>query len=142
CTSNIGSDILLAAGETHFEQAKEQVLGMMPQYFRPELINRFDRTIVFKPLTKDNLRKICFLNLEELGKKLEMQGIMAYYSDITVDFLVERSYNPGLGARPLKRAIQDYIENTIARYILQVQTQTGGNPKEVNFDEIVSQIQS
>jgi ATP-dependent Clp protease ATP-binding subunit ClpC len=137
CTSNIGSDLLLHAPQEQYEQAKEAVINMLPEYFRPEFINRFDRTIIFEPLTREHIIEICIINLNELVQKLLSQGITAEYSEKTINFLADIGYNPGMGVRPLKRAIQDYIEANIARYMLEVQAYTGNHPDYVNIDTII-----
>jgi ATP-dependent Clp protease ATP-binding subunit ClpA len=110
---------------------------MLPEYFRPEFINRFDRTIIFEPLTREHIIEICIINLNELVQKLLSQGITAEYSEKTINFLADIGYNPGMGVRPLKRAIQDYIEANIARYMLEVQAYTGNHPDYVNIDTII-----
>lgn len=142
CTSNIGSDMLLQADPDQFVVAKQAILKMLPEYFRPEFINRFDKTLVFKPLSKDHVIQICILNLNELVTKLASQGITAEYSFITVNYIATIGYDPGMGARPIKRAIQDYIEANVARYILETQSMQGAQPNYINFDSIIDSLQN
>ncbi|GEM_PF-1862210 len=136
CTSNIGSDLLLNVDPVEFEDARRKVLEMIPSYFRPELINRFDRTIIFRPLDQDHIKKIAALNLNELIQKLAMQGITIEYSDITINYLSEEGFNPGMGARPLKRLIQDKIEAPIAKMILTSQTKNE-QISSINLDMLI-----
>lgn len=136
-TSNIGSDLLLKTSPTEFEEAKQQVLELIPQFLKIELINRFDKVVVFSPLSVEHLQQITVLMINDLVQKLQQQAINAYYSEKTVAFLVSRGYQPGMGARPLRRAMQDSLEAPLARYILTIQQQTGRNPEQVNFDELI-----
>lgn len=139
CTSNIGSDILLQADPEQYDETSQIVLGLLPQYFRPEFVNRFDKTIIFKPLSKEHLQQICYLNLETLRRKLSEQGIQSTYSEYTINTLVDISYDPGMGARPLKRAIQDLLEANVARYMLEAQSQ-GNTPDHIDFDQIIDRV--
>jgi len=136
CTSNIGSNLLVEIDSVAFEEARRKVLEMLPQYFRPELVNRFDRVIVFRPLDQDHIRRIAELNLNELKQKLESQGIIVEYSQKTLDFLITNGFDPGMGARPLKRAIQDHIEAPIAKLILEAQT-ASQNIQTLNLDDLI-----
>ncbi len=136
-TSNVGSDLLLRTTPTEFESAKQQVISMLPNHFKVELINRFDKVIVFAPLSLEHLQQITVLQLNDLVEKLSEQGIRAEYTSKTISYLVSHGYVPGMGARPLRRAMQDLLEASLAQYILKVQQETGKNPASVDFDALL-----
>jgi len=139
-TSNIGSDLLLKAPPEKFEETKLQILDMLPQYLKVELINRFDKVIVFGALSLEHLQQIAVLMVNDLVQKLSEQGIRSTYTDKTINYLVAHGYVPGMGARPLRRTLQDSLETALAKFILKSQQEAGANPKDVNFDELLPSV--
>ncbi|XOV88750.1 MAG: ATP-dependent chaperone ClpB [Pseudomonadota bacterium] len=118
-TSNLGSDLIQAmAGEADYDQMKEAVMGVVTQHFRPEFLNRVDDVVVFHPLARDQIIGIAEIQLEILKKRLLDTDICLQFDRDALDFLVEVGYDPVYGARPLKRAIQRYVENPLAEAIL------------------------
>ncbi|CAI2683418.1 ATP-dependent Clp protease ATP-binding subunit ClpE [Apilactobacillus kunkeei] len=94
------------------------VLNKLGDYFKPEFLNRFDDIVEFNQLSKDDLKKIVSLMLDNVNKMLENRGITIDVSDAAKDKLVEKGYNPEMGARPLRRVIQEEIEDKVADYYL------------------------
>ncbi|GBR75581.1 ATP-dependent Clp protease ATP-binding subunit ClpC [Candidatus Termititenax persephonae] len=101
-----------------YEKMKEKLQGALKNVFRPEFLNRIDEIILFKQLTKAEVRQIVDLLLERLNKQLRQQNITARFSSALKDYLIEIGYDPNYGARPLKRAIQRNIENRISKEII------------------------
>ena len=100
-------------------------MGELRAHFRPEFLNRLDETILFKPLTKENIGGIISLILADLNKRLADREIGIEISDRAEHFIVENGYDPVYGARPLKRYIQKYVETLAARLILADQVRAG-----------------
>jgi ATP-dependent Clp protease ATP-binding subunit ClpA len=121
-TSNAGSQYIqdqVNAG-TDIETIKQGLLQeQLKDYFRPEFINRFDNVIVFKPLQIDEIRQIARLMLNKVAKQLEEKGIHFRTSDEAVAELAQVGFDPQFGARPLRRAVQDTVDNALAEYLLQ-----------------------
>ena len=121
-TSNLGSQFLLEGlskrGEIT-EDARNAVLALLKETFRPEFLNRLDETVVFKPLAQTEIQSIARLMLRDLEARLRERGLKLAVDDAAVALLVERGYDPAYGARPLKRHIQTDLETPIARAILQ-----------------------
>ena len=127
-TSNIGSMYLLEGIDDNGEikpEAEQMVLNDLRTHFRPEFLNRLDETILFKPLTKANIRKIVDLLLSDLNERIRDREVQVKLSDEAVDFIVEHGYEPTYGARPLKRYLQKHVETLAARLMLQDQTAMG-----------------
>ena len=122
CTSNIGSKILLDTLEeknTLWEEAKNKALIELKNALRPELINRYDKVIVFEPHNLENLTKITELLLGELSSRIGKKGNTLKWSS-TIPMLISNKANiPGMGARPINRYIQDRIEGRIAQEIIE-----------------------
>ena len=119
-TSNLGSDIILdgiEAGEISPE-ATAAVTALLKRSFRPEFLNRLDEIIYFKPLTRDNIRDIVSLSLEELAERLSDKRINVTVSDEARELIIDSSYDPTYGARPLKRFLQSKLETLVARKII------------------------
>ena len=127
-TSNIGAQYLLegidADGEIS-QSAQELVLNDLRTHFRPEFLNRLDETILFKPLTKENISDIIALILKDINQRLEDKELTIEISDAAQHFIVENGYDPVYGARPLKRFIQKYVETLAAKLILADEVKTG-----------------
>lgn len=117
-TSNLGSDLIQEHNGLDYEAMKQLVMSVVGQHFRPEFINRIDETVVFHPLGKENLRAIAKIQLARLIKRMESHGYQITFTDAALDFVAEVGYDPVYGARPLKRAIQQEIENPLAQQIL------------------------
>ena len=118
-TSNLGSQIIQEmSGEENYAKMKDAVMEIVAQHFRPEFINRVDETVVFHPLGKDQIRAIARIQVEHLLKRLADRDIGFEVSEAALDKLGRAGYDPVYGARPLKRAIQQQLENPLAQKIL------------------------
>ena len=117
-TSNLGSDLIQGNQTESYDEMKALVMSVVSQHFRPEFINRIDETVVFHPLNKDNIRAIAEIQLKRLINRMESRGYVLHFTDSTLNFISEIGYDPIYGARPLKRAIQQEIENALAQQIL------------------------
>lgn len=118
-TSNLGSDLIQEHfGELNYEKMKQLVLGSLTHHFRPEFINRIDEMVVFHPLGQQHIAAIAKLQLQRLYQRLTEQGYRLHINDEALQLLGENGYDPVYGARPLKRAIQQQIENPLAQQIL------------------------
>jgi ATP-dependent Clp protease ATP-binding subunit ClpB len=118
-TSNLGSDLIQERfGELDYGHMKELVLGVVSHSFRPEFINRIDEVVVFHPLGEKHIASIAQIQLQRLYKRLEERGYEVSLSDEALKLLSENGFDPVYGARPLKRAIQQQIENPLAQQIL------------------------
>ncbi len=118
-TSNIGSQFILELGEGHEAEAERQVLDIMRQTFKPEFLNRVDDVIVFNQLKRDDLAAIIGLQLARVRVLLADRGLSLDITPEAREFLVQQGYDPVFGARPLKRAIQRYVQNPIALAVLE-----------------------
>ena len=117
-TSNIGASYLLDGineDGTIKPEAEAAVMNDLRAHFRPEFLNRLDETILFKPLTKDNIGGIIHLIIANLNKRLEDKQLTIRLSDEAMQYIVDNAYDPVYGARPLKRYIQKYVETLAAR---------------------------
>jgi ATP-dependent Clp protease ATP-binding subunit ClpB len=125
-TSNLGSDVIQQlAGEKQYARMKAEVMERVQQHFRPEFINRIDDIIVFHPLGAEQIRAIVDIQLAGLRKRLAERDLLLELADDARDMLGEAGFDPVYGARPLKRAIQQQIENPLAERILQGQFAPG-----------------
>ncbi len=119
-TSNLGSQLIQEmAGEENYEAMKASVMDVVGSHFRPEFINRIDDLVVFHPLGREHIRKIVDIQLGYLHERLAERDIQIHLSDDARDRLAEAGFDPVYGARPLKRAIQQQVENPLAQEILQ-----------------------
>jgi len=119
-TSNLGSDLILDA-DTKQKQAQlaGQIDSLLKKTFRPEFLNRIDEIVMFNRLDKDNIKGIVRNQLERVSSRLADRRITLAFDDSAVDFIADAGYDPSFGARPVKRAIQTYIENPLAREMLK-----------------------
>ena len=117
-TSNLGSHLIQEHQGESYDEMKDMVMSVVSQHFRPEFINRIDETVVFHPLGKENIRAIASIQLERLARRMETRGYEIVFTEALIDFIGEVGYDPVYGARPLKRAIQQEIENPLAQQIL------------------------
>ncbi len=136
-TSNFAADKILDFIKTHkeykpgvdWEELKQKIFNALKTHFRPEFLNRIDDIIVFHPLNKQHVRAIAQLLLDKVIRMLKAQNIKAEIDNSVVDFIAEKGYEPEFGARPMKRVIQKYIENELAKYILKGDVQEGDSIK-------------
>lgn len=138
-TSNLGSDLIQGSKDESYSEMKALVMSVVGQHFRPEFINRIDETVVFHPLGKENIRAIASIQLERLAKRMETRGYELVFTDALLDFIAEVGYDPIYGARPLKRAIQQEIENSLAQQVLSGQLLPG---KVVTVDYVDGKVQA
>ena len=121
-TSNAGSNLNqngIGFGSANNEMNKARVMTALKQTFRPEFLNRVDETIIFNELTKDELLQIVDLMLNEIATELAEKNIHVSFADEVKNYILEKGYDPKYGARPLRRAIQKYVENELAESILK-----------------------
>jgi len=118
-TSNLGSDLIQRmADEDNYDRMKAAVMEVVGNHFRPEFINRIDEVVVFHPLARDQIHGIANIQLDGLRRRLAERDLKIELTAAALDLLVEAGYDPVYGARPLKRAIQQRIENPLAQRIL------------------------
>jgi ATP-dependent Clp protease ATP-binding subunit ClpB len=125
-TSNVGSQVIQDAFEDIdeknmedvVERTKDAVIDMLRQTIRPEFFNRIDEVIMFRPLSRKEIKGIIRIQLDQLKKTVAMNGIDLQFSDYALDYLARNGYDPQLGARPLKRLIQKEIINGLSKKIL------------------------
>jgi ATP-dependent Clp protease ATP-binding subunit ClpB len=140
-TSNLGSQIIQElAGEQNYEAMKASVMEIVSQHFRPEFINRVDDVVVFHPLGREHIRKIVDIQLGYLHQRLADRDMKIVLSDAARDKLAEAGFDPVYGARPLKRAIQQRVENPLAQEILKGKFKPG-DTIEVRVTEDALQFQ-
>jgi ATP-dependent Clp protease ATP-binding subunit ClpB len=125
-TSNLGStEIQSMAGEQNYDQLKLAVMEQVSNHFRPEFINRIDESVVFHSLARQQIRAIAEIQLQALTARLKEKEIGILFSDASMDLLGELGFDPVYGARPLKREIQQAIENPVAMSILAGEFEAG-----------------
>lgn len=121
-TSNIGSQYLLDGIDENGAirpEAENLVMNELRAHFRPEFLNRLDETILFKPLTRDNISHIVALMVADVNRRLEDKELKVELTESAKDFVTERGYDPAYGARPLRRYLQKHVETLAARIILE-----------------------
>ncbi len=130
-TSNLGSDRiqeLMQAGipdEDTYDKVKEEILAIVVRHFSPEFVNRIDETVVFHPLVQSQIRGIAEIQISLLNKRLQDNDMQIKVSDAVLEKIANLGYDPVYGARPLKRAIQNWIENPLAQRMIQGDYQPG-----------------
>ncbi|MET0091066.1 MAG: ATP-dependent chaperone ClpB [Candidatus Thiodiazotropha sp.] len=118
-TSNLGSQVIQEmTGEERYQEMKDAVMETVRQHFRPEFINRLDEIVVFHPLASDQIRAIAKIQIDYLHKRLSEHDMALEITDAALDRLGEAGFDPVYGARPLKRAIRQQLENPLAQDIL------------------------
>ncbi len=136
-TSNIGSMYLLdgidASGNIKSEAQKE-VMDELRSRFRPEFLNRLDEIIMFKPLTKENIKGIAKLLIADVNKRLADRELRMELTDAALDYVVEHGYEPAYGARPLRRYIQKHVETMIAKLVLGSEVISEGDVIQIDVD--------
>jgi ATP-dependent Clp protease ATP-binding subunit ClpB len=127
-TSNIGSQYILDYSETSeeaYQRMKEQVLAALRRHFSPEFLNRVDELVVFHALSAEQLEKIVAIQLRRLQQRLDERKIVIELTDEARRFLSQAGYDPSFGARPLKRAIQNHLENPLGRLLIKGEIKDG-----------------
>ncbi len=122
-TSNLGSELILEEGTNN--EVKEKIKLLLHQTFRPEFLNRIDETVMFQELGKDCIGEIVKLQLERVASRLKDRRITLHFQQSAIDFLSEKGYEPTMGARPVKRAIQTFVENPLAKELLSGRIKDG-----------------
>ena len=136
-TSNVGADILqknvsLGFGsvmneDQDYDEIKSKITDEAKKIFKPEFLNRLDDLVIFRKLTRDHIKKIAELEIEKLRDRVRQKGYRIRVSAKVKDFLIENGYDDKYGARPLRRAIEKYLENTLAEAILEEEIQSSHN---------------
>jgi len=133
-TSNIGADMIKnqggmgfvkATGEETYEQMKERLMAVVERHFRPEFLNRLDDIIVLRHLTREDLREIVDLEFSYVADRLRERGLSVELSSEAKEFLIDKGYSPEFGARPLRRAIENHVEDPLAEELLRKQFKEG-----------------
>jgi ATP-dependent Clp protease ATP-binding subunit ClpB len=120
-TSNLGSQYLLEGIQSNGEisdEAKEQVETLLKRSFRPEFLNRLDEIVFYKPLTRENITGIIDLLMADLNRRLEDKQLSVRLTEEAKQLIIDESYDPAFGARPLRRYVQHSVETLLARKIL------------------------
>jgi ATP-dependent Clp protease ATP-binding subunit ClpB len=135
-TSNLGSaDIQTMTGEKQYDEIKQEVMRQVGQHFRPEFINRIDDSVVFHALTQAQIRVIATIQLNRLISRLKEKDLSLEMSEMALDELGKVGFDPAYGARPLKRLIQQVIENPIAKALL-AEKYVAGDTIQVDVDNV------
>jgi ATP-dependent Clp protease ATP-binding subunit ClpC len=133
-TSNLGADIIKGGASFGFgkrsevqdyEKMRKALMGEVEKFFRPEFINRLDDVVVFRPLMKDDLVTIIEYELSKVRKRLTEKGMKLELDTAAKEFLIDKGYNPDFGARPLRRALGQYIEDPLAENLLMGEFKSG-----------------
>ncbi|HEY2418992.1 MAG TPA: ATP-dependent chaperone ClpB [Steroidobacteraceae bacterium] len=142
-TSNLGSQVIQdMAGENNYQRMKNSVMEIVQQHFRPEFINRVDDIVVFHPLGSEQIRAIVEIQLGYLKRRLHERDMVLELDDKARDLIGEAGFDPVYGARPLKRAIQQQIENPLAQRILRNELRPGDHIRvSVRGSELVFESQ-
>jgi ATP-dependent Clp protease ATP-binding subunit ClpC len=137
-TSNVGASSASEAGTLGFETAeskenyaskatKAAYQRALEEYFRPEFLNRLDDTIVFRPLEREDLRQVVSLEFNKIAKRVHEQGLQIQLTVPAIDFLLKEGYNPRFGARPVRRTIEQHIEDPLSEAMLRGEFTPGTN---------------
>ena len=125
-TSNLGSSMIQEeSGKLSYDEMKGKLLEILEQHFKPEFLNRVDETVVFHPLGKEQIKAIAGIQLSTLLKRVSANGYDIVLGEHVLDHVAEIGYDPVFGARPLRRAIQNYVEDPLSRAILAGEVETG-----------------
>jgi ATP-dependent Clp protease ATP-binding subunit ClpC len=146
-TSNVGAETVRNAGNLGFVAQKEdhsynamreRLLGEVKKAFKPEFLNRIDDIIVFRPLSREHLQDIIKLEIEQVIERLKNRGIDVTLTQEAMEFLIDKGYDPIYGARPLKRVIQRYIEDTLSEEIIAGHFKEGSKVNVVRTGETLA----
>ena len=149
-TSNIGSDIIQNQWNLHkgidteelFDKTRHLVFEALKAYLRPEFLNRIDDIVMFKPLSKNEIREVVTIQINEIKTILEKSGFDIHLTDNAIDFLAQAGYDPQYGARPVKRVIKKMLLNELSKLILagtlnkEAQITVDANDKKLSFSNI------
>jgi ATP-dependent Clp protease ATP-binding subunit ClpB len=125
-TSNIGSQLILeAAGHGDREEVEREVRGQLHLHFKPEFLNRVDDIVVFRPLGHEELRHIVDLQVQRVARLAQDLGVVLDVTDEARSFLAEEGFDPAFGARPLKRAVQRFVQDPLALFLLDEEVPEG-----------------
>ncbi|MCH8536457.1 MAG: ATP-dependent chaperone ClpB [Alkalimonas sp.] len=138
-TSNLGSDLIQEhSNESSYQEMKLMLLDVLGKHFRPEFLNRVDETVVFHPLGHAQIKSIAGIQLQRLRQRLEERDYQLEVSEAALDKLASAGFDPVYGARPLKRAIQHYLENPLAQALLKGEIAPGSTVQiDTDGDEFV-----
>jgi ATP-dependent Clp protease ATP-binding subunit ClpC len=145
-TSNLGADLIRRSTEVgfgakenmmDFATIEDKILSAVKKHYKPEFLNRLNALVIFHPLTKEHLKEVIRIEVDKLQDRLRKRQVTIHLDDKAIDFLVEKGYQPEMGARPVRRTIEEYLEDPLAEKLLL-------NPEEgrkclvtVNGDKIV-----
>jgi len=126
-TTNLGTDLMrkggLGFGEQQatadYETIKTRMLDEIKRLFKPEFLNRVDEIVVFRPLTREDVTRILELEVAQVKQRVAAKGLTLLLTPEARDFLIEKGYDPALGARPMRRAVQRHLEDPLAEEILR-----------------------
>ena len=127
-TSNLGADLIskstevgfgASEGNLDYDQMKEKIDKAVKKHFKPEFLNRLDDRVIFHPLDRTAILEVIDLEINKIQKRLNKKDIHIHLDDAAKDFLVEKGYLPEMGARPLRRTIEEYVEGPLAELILR-----------------------
>lgn len=136
--AGLGFGVAEDASEASYDAVKELVHEEMKSFFRPEFLNRLDETIIFRPLTKENVRSIAEVEFRHVMERLHERGLHISLTSRFKDHVVERGFDPAYGARPLRRAITRLLEDKLAEYLLTAQSEAG----EVTAEDVKVETKS
>jgi ATP-dependent Clp protease ATP-binding subunit ClpC len=155
-TSNLGADLIKKSSEVGFsaredtldyDTIKEKILGAVKKQFKPEFINRLNDVIIFRPLNKEALLEVIEIEIKKIQKRLQRREVYIEVDQKSKEFLVEKGFQPEMGARPLRRTIEEYVEDPLAEKILMhpdagcqctVTVAEGGERLEITETELIS----
>lgn len=141
-TSNLGSDrIQEHFGELDYSGIKAMVMDVVSKHFRPEFINRVDECVVFHPLGQEHIKSIASIQLAHLAKRMAERDLILEVTDEALTLIADAGFDPVYGARPLKRAIQQSVENPLAQSILRGEVKLGLPVKLIVEDEQIKAVQ-
>jgi ATP-dependent Clp protease ATP-binding subunit ClpC len=142
-TSNVGAEIIKRQGtigftqtsdEMNYEKMKERLLDEAKRTFKPEFLNRLDDVIVFRALSRSDLIKILDLEIAKLSQRLKAKNLRLELDEKARDFLLEKGYDPTYGARPMRRAVERYLEDPLAEELLKGELHPN-DPVKVGLDK-------
>jgi ATP-dependent Clp protease ATP-binding subunit ClpB len=135
-TSNLGSQMIQQVAQEggSEEQIREAVEEALHSRFLPEFLNRIDEVLIFHPLTREQLRRIVHLQIERLQRQLAQRGIQLEVTPAAIDAIAREGYDPAFGARPLKRVIQQQIQNPLAIEVLKHEVGEGSRVRVDHLD--------
>jgi ATP-dependent Clp protease ATP-binding subunit ClpB len=137
-TSNLGSDIIQEGfGTLSYQQMKEAVMNVVTHSFRPEFLNRIDESVVFHPLDQANIKHIAGIQIQSLRQRLQEKEYDLEITDAALSFIAAAGFDPVYGARPLKRALQQEVENPLAQKLLRGELIPG---RAINIDVINDEL--